>query len=806
MGYIEPTNSPYSSTFFFIKKKDGSLWPVQDYCEINKWTICDIYPISQITHILEQLQGKTLFTALDIHWGYNNIQIKPENHHKAMFQTPYGLYQPNIMYFRLTNSPLTFQKMMDHLFRPLKDKYLGMLFVYMDDVLIMTTDDLPLHWQIIHDVLDLLEVESFFLKPSKCKFEWTSINYLGIVISNGAISIDPTKQDGLTTWPEQLATIKQVCSTLGVFGYQRPFIRGFANIAKPLTELTKKDTPFIWTPRCTAAIQQLKQIVLSDPVLQQPHPNRPYTLEVDASQYATGAILQQPDEAGCLRPIRYDSQTFNDAECGYDIHNRELLTVIRGLLAWHHLLVGSPHTIRVLTDHSNLKYYCHPQKISHRITRYLPKMAEFDFELIYKPSTTNKADHLSHCPNYDDGSLNNQNVTVLLPHLFVFASTVSDFKQLVLDAQLANPDLLHQWATHFNLTEANSAWYHGSALVVVEDNKLRREVLSLYHNHHLVGHPGISKTLDLLTQDYWWPTVKDFVTSYVKGCAVCQSSKANTTWPKAPPFPITPATEATPFETVAMDLITDLPVSEGFDTIFTITNHDATKVTIFIPCNKTIDALTATQLYMEHVFPYYGAPRKIISDCDPHFTAELAKELCHLLDIKQNISTAYHPQTDGQSEWLNQWLEQYVWIYTNYQQTDWTAWLPLVQYVHNSWTSSTMKKMPFDLLMGYMPRLHVSTSQSHIPEATNCHDWLLMAHTMVLTAIRNAQQMLLKHALRKKGQRHFHPFVVGQKVWLEGTNLKTSHPTKKFAPKRYGPFPITDVISPVIYHLTLPPS
>jgi Reverse transcriptase (RNA-dependent DNA polymerase) len=145
MGYIEPTNSPYSSPFFFIKKKDGMLRPVQDYREINKWTIRDVYPIPQITHILEQLQGKTLFTVLNIRWGYNNIQIKPEDRHKAAFQMPYRLYQPNVMYFGLTNSPLTFQKTMDCLFHPLKDKYPGMLFVYMDDILIATSDDLPLH-------------------------------------------------------------------------------------------------------------------------------------------------------------------------------------------------------------------------------------------------------------------------------------------------------------------------------------------------------------------------------------------------------------------------------------------------------------------------------------------------------------------------------------------------------------------------------------------------------------------------------------------------------------------------------------
>jgi Reverse transcriptase (RNA-dependent DNA polymerase) len=205
MGYIEPTNSPYSSPFFFIKKKDGTLRPVQDYREINKWMVCDVYPIPQITHILEQLQGKTLFTALDIRWGYNNIQIKPEDCHKAAFQTPYGLYQPNVMYFGLTNSPPTFQKTMDRLFRPLKNKYPGMLFVYMDDILIAMDHDLSLHRRIVHDVLDLLEAESFFLKPSKCKFERSSIEYLGIVVTNGAVTI-PGIRAGQPDRPGQTKT------------------------------------------------------------------------------------------------------------------------------------------------------------------------------------------------------------------------------------------------------------------------------------------------------------------------------------------------------------------------------------------------------------------------------------------------------------------------------------------------------------------------------------------------------------------------------------------------------------------------
>jgi Reverse transcriptase (RNA-dependent DNA polymerase) len=231
LRYIEKTDSPWSTPWFFIKKKDRTLRPIQDYHEVNKWTIRDIYPIPQIEQILEGLHGKELFTVLDIRWGYNNIRIRKEDRWKAAFKMPEGLYQPNVMFFGLTNSPATFQRTMDRVFWDLRNQYPGMVFVYMDDILIATIDDLPLHRRIVHEVLDLLEKESFFLKPSKCKFEQKSINYLGIVVRDRKVRIDPTKQNGLAAWPQTLSLVKQVHSTLGVLGYQRPFIPGFAHLA-----------------------------------------------------------------------------------------------------------------------------------------------------------------------------------------------------------------------------------------------------------------------------------------------------------------------------------------------------------------------------------------------------------------------------------------------------------------------------------------------------------------------------------------------------------------------------------------------
>jgi RNase H-like domain found in reverse transcriptase len=167
---------------------------------------------------------------------------------------------------------------------------------YMDNCIIGTKEgEEDLHKQMTHCLLDLFEQHSYFLKPAKCKFEQTSTNFLGVQLGNREIAMDPSKIAGITDWPETLATVKDVRSTLGVFGFQRPFIRGFAQIAKPLTDLLKKDTPFEWTNKCATAVKELKQIVTSEPVLVPPDPTRQFVLEVDASQYTTGAILYQAD-------------------------------------------------------------------------------------------------------------------------------------------------------------------------------------------------------------------------------------------------------------------------------------------------------------------------------------------------------------------------------------------------------------------------------------------------------------------------------------------------------------------------------
>jgi hypothetical protein len=246
----------------------------------------------------------------------------------------------------------------------------------------------------------------------------------------------------------------------------------------------------------------------------------------------------------------------------------------------------------------------------------------------------------------------------------------------------------------------------------VDDTSLKRGVISLYHNSTTAGHPGISNTTWAITKDYWWPALKKDITEYIKGCSTCQSKKNQPNKPKPPLFPISSDTYRTPFTSIAMDFIVKLPISKTYDTILTITDTFS-KASIFIPCNETIDATGVAQLYANYILPRYGLPLRNISDRDPCFTSSFFRELCRVVGAVQNLSTAYRPQTDGQSEQTNQHLEQYIRIFIIFEQTNWADLLALAQYTLNSWPNATTKKAPYELLLGYIPRVHQTVQVSN---------------------------------------------------------------------------------------------
>ena len=326
-GYIRPSQLPIASPFFFVNKKDRKLWPCQDYQYLNNWTIKNSYPLPLVSEIMDKLKGAKYFTRLDVHWGYNNIQIRKGDKWKAAFKMNKGLFKPTVMFFGMCNSPSTFQAMMDNIFiTMIKGK---LVIVYMDNILIFAGTKEELTW-ITRMVLEKLWENNLFLKAKKCKLYKTKIEYLGMIIEEGRISMDPVKLGGIRDWPTP-TRVKQVRSFLGFGNFYRKFISHYSDLAQPLNDMTKKDKEFEWTTKCQEAFDILKQQFTEEPVLLMPDQSKLFQIESDASEVATGAVLTQLDSNVDRHPVAFISKTLTDTEKKYEIYNRELLGIIQTL-------------------------------------------------------------------------------------------------------------------------------------------------------------------------------------------------------------------------------------------------------------------------------------------------------------------------------------------------------------------------------------------------------------------------------------------------------------------------------------------
>jgi hypothetical protein len=369
------------------------------------------------------------------------------------------------------------------------------------------------------------------------------------------------------------------------------------------------------------------------------------------------------------------------------------------------------------------------------------------------------ADALSRPPEADQGQDDNQGVTIIPPHRIRTTKT-------------ATKDALSQ------------------------ENK--RSIMTMVHDHLTAGHPGRDETICKAKQHVQWEGMNTWIADYVKGCAICQQNKILTHKEKTPLYKITTETDTTPFQQVAMDLITGLPMHRGKDAILTIVDHGCLRAAIFLPCATTITGQGIAQLYLEHVYQWFGLPTKVISDRDPRFTSHFGRALAQKLGTQQNLSSAFHPQTDGLSERKNQWVEQYLRLVTSTSPEDWTHWLALAAAVHNNRKNSTTGLSPNQILLGYEPKL----IPSETPPSNN-----ITAQQRVETLLeKRAQAVDAINQSAKKGQVIPSRFKINDQVWLEASNLKLRHQKTKLAPKRYGPFKIIKEISPVAYQLQLPHS
>jgi len=313
---------------FFIKKKDGSLRLVQDYRALNSMTVKNKYPLSLISELVSQLRRARYFTKLDVHWSFNNVRIKPRDEWKAAFRTNRGLFEPLVMFFGMTNSPATFQTIINDIFQNLIAE--GIVVVYLDDILIFTKMEEE-HVQAVRWVLQVLKENKLFLRPEKCEFYKQRIEYLGLVISENEVSMDPVKVAGVREWPTP-ENKTDVQAFLGFMNFYWRFIWDFSAKARPLFDLTRSEQVWTWSRREQAAFEDLKTAVTTAPVLVSPQESDPFRIEVDSSDFTTGAVLsQQSMTDGKWHPVAFYSKSLSSVERNYEIHDKEMLAIIHAL-------------------------------------------------------------------------------------------------------------------------------------------------------------------------------------------------------------------------------------------------------------------------------------------------------------------------------------------------------------------------------------------------------------------------------------------------------------------------------------------
>jgi len=286
---IRPLKSSIAAPMFFIKKKDGSLRLVQDYRVLNAVTIKNRYLLPLISELVSQLCRAQYFTKLDVCWGFNNVHIKPGDEWKAAFRTNHGLFEPLVMFFGMTNSPTTFQTMMNDVFRTVIAE--GIVIVYLDDILIFTKTEEE-HERAVRRVLEILMEHKLFLCPEKCEFHQKQIEYLGLVVSENKVAMDPVKVAGVREWPVP-ENWTDVQAFIGFVNFYRRFIQDFSIIARPLFDLTRSDQAWNWGTKEQEAFEHLKMAVTTAPTLASSQDSEPFCIEANSSGFASGAVLSQ---------------------------------------------------------------------------------------------------------------------------------------------------------------------------------------------------------------------------------------------------------------------------------------------------------------------------------------------------------------------------------------------------------------------------------------------------------------------------------------------------------------------------------
>jgi len=745
---IRKSHSPWSSNVVLVKKKDKSLRLCIDYRSLNNRTIKDAYSLPRLEETLDSLAGSCYFTALDMKSGYYQIEVAEEHTSRTAFSVgPLGLYEFNRMPFGLSNSPATYQRLMQECFGSLINKE---CVVFLDDILIYsrTFDE---HLVRIKHVLEKVQESGMKLNPKKCKFCQSKVKYLGHIVSANGVETDPEKVDKVANWPVP-TNVDETRSFVSFAGYYRRFVKDFASIAKPLTDLfsgirnhkkrrkgcrSKPIVPWEWGPEQQQSFEALKRALTTPPILGYPDYTLPFELHTDASGSGLGAVLYQ-EQDGMKRVIAYASRGLKNAERNYPAHKLEFLALKWAVSEkFHEYLYGSECVI--YTDNNPLTYVTTSAKLDATGHRWLAALSAYNFSIKYKCGKSNSdADALSRYKEISDNSFKAIYKAVLTP----FVTTLCMSQAVVPGYEIDEGDVVRSnrmWrirqrddpviarflsAVTNKVKPDTGVLDQEGRLLLKEFDKLviKRGVLyrhtrvqevdqyqlvlpskyrdiAIHASHNDMGHPGKDRTSSILRERCYWPKMSKDIEGWIDKCERCIKAKSSTNTRA----PLVGIVTSEPLELLCIDYLSLEMSKGGFHSVLVITDH-FTKYALAVPTRNQTTKTTAQVLFQEFIV-HYGFPKVLHSDQGQCFESEIIKELCSISGIEKSRTTPFRPSGNGACERMNRTLLGMLSTLTPKQKVDWKTHIDALVHSYNCTRHETTGYTPFELMFGRKPRL-----------------------------------------------------------------------------------------------------
>jgi transposase InsO family protein len=689
---IEETDSPFASPVLLVRKKSGEFRMCVDYRALNKKTVKQHYPLPHIDDQLDRLRGQVYYTSLDLSGAYHQVPMSSDARQKTAFITPDGVYCFKRMSFGLANAPSVFQRLINTVLGNLR---YDTAMAYLDDVII-PSKTVSEGLAKIKDVFERFRHANLTLNLTKCYFFMRKIEYLGFTISEKGI--EPGEKKARAVAEFNVPTdIHKVRSFLGLASYFRRFIKGFATVARPLSDMLRKGETFVWGDAQQEAFDKIKDLLVNKPILSVYDPAARTELHTDACSLGLGAILLQEQKNGKLLPVSYYSRKTTREESLYSSYELEGLAIVAALDRFRVYLLGIPFVIR--TDCNSLKLLANKKDLNPRIGRWFVKLSEYNYTIEYQKGENNQvADALSRNPveNATEVPINGLpeilGITINTDWVAALQRTCDETKAVLQLLETGDR------ATHERFTLYKGRVYRVKGLkwrlyVPVD---LRQEIVDQIHRELM--HLGIDKTLAKLKELYYFPKMREFVAKRVNRCISCLFYKT----PRGkPPGYLHPLEKGkTPFQVIHMDHLGPFPTTNN-DKKYVAAIIGGFSKYVVLRAVASVGAEEAVDM-LRDVISHYGRPNRLITDRGTAFVANLFEEFCtdhHIQHVR--IATAT-PRANGQVERLNSMIISCTAAGTSeIDAKDWDEKLCEVQWAINSAVHSVTKCTPFSLVHGY---------------------------------------------------------------------------------------------------------